>query len=106
MNIDYQCHGFPTMKQKIWTGNIKILKQMPPYEMEVNARGSYFHIIIGSHKYGNYLCIPNWNIGIELSCLTDNFWIFERLTNTYPKLSTVDAISISDALSNVAKYLI
>ena len=28
------------------------------YEAEINGRGTYFHILAGRHKYGNYLCIP------------------------------------------------
>lgn len=105
MNLSYQCHGHPGMQPGIWPGHIRLLSHTPPYEMEVNARGSYFHIVFGRHKYGYYICIPNWNIGTEIAHLTDSFWNFERLVDTYPKLSSVDAISISDALVVVAQYI-
>lgn len=105
MNLSYKCHGYKDMKPKMWTGHITLLSHVPPYEMEVNARGSYFHILFGLHEYGHYLCIPNWNIGMELSGLTDRFWNFERLVNTHPNLSEVDAISITDSLAAVADYL-
>ena len=42
---------------------------------------------------------------MELSGLTDRFWNFERLVNTHPNLSEVDAISITDSLAAVADYL-
>lgn len=105
MDLSYQCHGHPDMKPEIWTGHIRLLSQTPPYEMEINTRGSYFHILFGQHKYGHYICIPNWNIGMETAHLTDRFWNLERLVNTYPKLSTIDAVSISDALAAVAEYI-
>lgn len=105
MELSYQCHGHSGMKPNMWTGQIRLFNTTLPCEMEVNTQGSYFHILCGRHEYGNYICIPNWNIGTELSNLTDSFWNLEHLVNTYPELSMVDAISISDALAAVAEYL-
>ena len=105
MDFSYQCHGHQDMNPQTWTGHIRLLSQTPPYEIEINTRESYFHILFGPHKYGNYICIPNWNIGTELARLADRFWNLERLLNTCPKLSTVDAVSISDALAAVAEYI-
>ena len=53
------------------------------------ARGSNFHLLVGHHAYGNYIGIPKWDIGTELSALSDSFWNLERLSNT--KLKKVDA---------------
>lgn len=33
--------------------------------------GNLFHVIVGRHHYGNYICIPNHNIGCELSDYSD-----------------------------------
>lgn len=74
--------------------------------MEATARYSSFHILCGKHKYGNYICIPNWNIGTELSGLSDSFWNFERLTTYYPNLSKADAASIVGALERLDKYIL
>lgn len=105
MVLSYQCHGHQDMFPKTWSGHIRLLRRTPPCEMEINTRGSYFHILFGPHEYGHYICIPNWNIGTEISLLTDRFWNLERLINTYPNLSVVDAISISDALAAAAEYV-
>lgn len=48
-------------------------------------------MIVGSHEYGNYICIPNLNIGTELASLSDRFWNYERLKE-YTNLSEVDAV--------------
>ena len=105
MDFSYQCHGYQDMDPKTWTGHIRLLSRTPPCEIEINARGSYFHILFGPHKYGHYICIPNWNIGTEAACLTDRFWNLQRLMDICPKLSAVDAVSIADALAAVAEYV-
>lgn len=105
MGIDYICTGSPDMKHKYWTGHIEIQRTEGICEMEVSARDSYFHIICGRHKYGLYLCVPNWGIGTEVASLGDRFWNLERLLQTYPEISSVDNISIVDALGAVGKYI-
>ena len=105
MGLIYQCTGLSDMKPSRWTGEIRLLRSADPYEMEVAARGSRFHILFGKHQYGNYICIPNWGIGTELSGLSDSFWNLGRLSNTYPELSLVDAVSIVDALAAIEEYI-
>lgn len=62
----------------IWDGKIfPIRLDQNPYEIKVTARGSSFHLIIGHHAYGNYICIPNWDVGTELSSLSDHCWNLE-----------------------------
>ena len=105
MELHYICTGKDYMKPKRWEGCIHLLKTATPYEMEVKARHSSFHIVCGKHEYGNYICIPNWNIGTELAELSDTFWNFERLTTYYPELSPVDAVSITCALVKLSEYI-
>lgn len=87
-----------------WTGEIiPIQLEQEPYEVEVSARGSYFHLLIGHHACGTFLGIPNWDIGTELASLSDSFWNLERLRNT--KLKKVDACSVAYALLELSKYV-
>lgn len=105
MELDYICVRTPEMKPLRWKGHIKLLRTIPPYEMEVTARQSSFHILCGSHEYGHFICVPNWNIGTELAGLSDIFWNQERLTTYYPELSKVDVISIVTSLVKLNEYL-
>lgn len=105
MELNYICIGTSDMKPRQWTGHIQILNDSSPYELEVTARHSSFHILCGKHEYGNYVCIPNWNIGTELAGLSDRFWNFERLTTYYPELSSVDVTSITCALAKLNEYI-
>lgn len=103
MSIIFQARLSATSKTP-WTGKITPIQlEQEPYEIEVSARGSYFHLLVGHHAYGNFLCIPNWNIGTELASLSDSFWNLERLSNT--KLKKVDACSIAYALVELSKYI-
>lgn len=89
----------------LWGGSIiPIQLQKQPYEIEVNARGSCFHILIGTHVYGNFICVPNWDVGTELSSLSDLFWNKERLYQK-TKLKKVDACSIAYALQELSKHI-
>lgn len=104
MKLDYICTG-NDMKPIHWKGHINLLKNTDPYELDVTARYSSFHIICRKHAYGCFLCIPNWNIGTELASLSDSFWNYERLTTYYPELSSVDAISIVGALVKLSEHI-
>ena len=104
MTIPYICHALPKMRQRHWEGQIKLLRSEEPYEAEVSARGSSFHLLFGSHAYGNYICIPSWNVGSELASLTDLFWNAERLIQ-YTSLSKTDACSIASALAELSRYI-
>ena len=61
------------------TGEMEILKSGGNMELDIKANGWMFHAIIGSHRDGNFLCIPNWDVGSELAGLDDGFWNEERL---------------------------
>ncbi|HKM33172.1 MAG TPA: DUF6618 family protein [Lachnospiraceae bacterium] len=103
MSITFQAR-LSTASKSPWTGKIiPIQLEQEPYEVEVSARGSYFHLLLGHHAYGNFLCIPNWDIGTELASLSDSFWNLERLSCT--KLKKVDACSIAYALLELSKYV-
>lgn len=64
--ITFTCKGKGCSTRQ-WEGSLEILKRGNPCEAELCARGSRFHLIVGRHSYGNYLCIPNWDVGTELS---------------------------------------
>jgi len=103
--MEYLCNN-PSARRKteqIWTaelGNLQMGARCN--EMDVSGRGSSFHIIFGRYINGNYLCIPGWNVGCELSGLTDTFWNTERIEK---QIGKVDAITVATALKE-AYFLI
>ena len=97
--MEYTCilrHG---SRKEYWTGKLTLLRKLPDqYEAEINERGTYFHILAGRHKYGNYLCIPNHDIGCQLSDFSDIFWNEERLRSLMRK---VDAVTVATGLMHL-----
>ena len=76
----FQCNTGKTVGKKIWTGEIRLLVHTPcHYEAVITARGTSFHVIAGKYQNGNYLCVPNMDLGCELSHFSDTFWNAERI---------------------------
>ena len=44
------------------------------FEMSVDVDGSSFLVIYGRHINGGFCCIPNWQIGCEMSVPNDVFY--------------------------------
>ena len=84
----------------IKTGLINIISASLPVEADIEANGFSFHIIAGKHSNGNYICIPNWNIGSELAGFSDTFWNRERLSN-YAELNPLNSSIIAAALAEI-----
>ena len=104
MSIHYSVSMIGSIKET-WDGVITSINiERQPYEAEITARGSCFHIIFGKHMYGNYICIPNWNAGTEIVNTNDVFWNYERL-KTYTKLNGVDACSVAYALKKLGELI-
>lgn len=103
MMITFECHA-KGCSPRSWSGTLQLIKTGNPCEAEVSAGGNRFHLIAGKHAYGNYLCIPNWNVGTELASLTDRFWNDERLRN-YSRLNRADSCTVATALNILSDYV-
>lgn len=81
-----------------WEAEVCLLKASRTgrqYEAEIEGRGTYFHILTGQHKYGDYLCIPNHDVGCERSKLSDFFWNRERISRL---MGEEDAVTVATGL--------
>ena len=86
------------------TGRIELWSTDLPLEASIQANGWDFHVIIGEHSFGRYICIPNWDAGSELASLDDYFWNRERLSS-HTKLGKTNAMIIATALSVINNVL-
>ena len=59
-------------------------------------------MIIGSHKFGNFACIPSRDIGCELATFEDVFWNSERLRR---RLNRKDALTIAKGIALAMKTI-
>jgi len=101
--MDFICTNRTEKKQTHWKGTITKLKgSINQCEFEIQSRGYYYHVIVGRHDYGNYVCIPNWDAGCELADYVDLYWNVERLSK---QLKKADAITIATAIRELKKLL-
>ena len=70
------------------------------FEAVLEGNGSSFHVIAGPQIHGMFLCIPDWQVGCELSSLEDTFWNSEQLK---PHLCTRDIRTIVTGLAMLPK---
>ena len=99
----YKCRLFSNDETSTWKGaifNVDLLNNH--IDAEITARGSSFRIILGQSPRGNFLCVPNCNIGIDLADWHDYAWNFDRLLSAYPKMNRIDAASIISAIDEIA----
>lgn len=97
--MEYNCILKDGSRRETWTGKIILLRWRPGwYEAEIHGRGTYFHVLAGQHKYGNYLCIPNHDVGCELSDFSDIFWNEGRISSLMRK---VDAVTVASGLAHL-----
>ena len=99
--------GLPFSKEEIdsWDVVIRIIRRQAPCEVEVSTLGTSFHMIFGSYEGGNFLCIPNLRIGIEMSSLTDVMGNWVKLEHVCPKLSDPALESIVNTLSILEEHV-
>lgn len=91
--MKYVCNTSHTCGLSQWYGDIILIAKYPnQYEAEINARGTFFHVIVGKYRDGNYLCVPNMDFGCSLSRLNDTFWNRERISQHLHKEVDVESL--------------
>lgn len=87
---------FKSIQDQIW-----LVRSAFHYEAIVNSRGTYFHVIVGRYRNGNFLCVPNHNFGCELSQFTDTLLNAEKLRRY---LNPTDTESLVCAIRALTKF--
>lgn len=97
--MEYICRlsGSPS-----WIGKIGLIGwNGTQIELDICGRGTQFHIIIGKHQNGSYLCIPNHGIGCELAALKDWLWNWEQISRY---MGVIDACTIASGLCELEDF--
>lgn len=63
------------------------------FEVAFDANGYHFLVIYGRHENGGFCCIPNWNIGCEMSDTADIFYNYEKLIDAGFDLDNAKAVA-------------
>ena len=89
--------------ERRWSGEIKITRRsLNMVEFIVYGRSSCINSIVGKYMSGQYICIPDIDVGCPLSRLSDTFWNKERLS---AHMQEADAVTVACALKALSEYL-
>ena len=100
--LDLMEDGTPWHEE--WDGTTEILSaERYPCEIQIRARQTGYHTIIGRYELGYYLVIPMKDIGAGISFPEDAYWNTEHLIQL--GLPPADACSIGAGLKAAAPYL-
>lgn len=96
--MTYEC----LIDSETYKCKLDLLSEIGPYEFNLEANGYKYHIVIGKHQNGNFICIPNWKIGTELAGFSDVFWNSESLSE---HLGYADALCVAEGIKLVAQFI-
>lgn len=85
-----------------WLGEVMVKSHsICMAELIIYGRGSCMNAVAGKYRNGQYICIPDINVGCPLSGLSDIFWNRERLS---VHMNETDAAAVAHALRALAGY--
>ncbi len=89
--------------ERRWTGEIKITRRsLNAVEFIIYGRSSCMNGVVGKYMSGQYICIPDIDVGCPLSRMSDTFWNKERLSG---HMQETDAVTVAYALKALSEYL-
>ena len=101
--MNFTCIHRTSRRIQKWEGTIRLIDQNEKFiEAAITGRGSYFHVITGPQINGNFICIPNYEVGNELSTYEDVFWNKERLSRN---MGIIDATTVATGLKYIQEIL-
>ena len=98
--VQFHCREKIGGKFEQWDGYVENIHNYGShYEIQVESR-SGFTFMVGNYVNGNFISIPAFGVGCDLSSYDDYFWNNEKLASL---MSPVDAATIAEALRNLHK---
>lgn len=89
--------------ERRWGGEIKITRRsINMVEFIIYGRSSCMNGVVGKYMSGQYICLPDIDVGCPLSRMSDVFWNKERLS---AHMKETDAVTVSYALKALSEYL-
>lgn len=97
--MNFKCILKRGKKVESWSASIVEVNDYGNFfEIFISSRSS-IRIIVGHGKWGNFVCIPDWNKGTFLSDFRDYFWNAEKLGKL---LGKVDGVTTATVIKDMA----
>lgn len=102
--MKFECVWKKGKKQKRWMATVDYIHDHGRFcEVFINSR-STIRLIIGYGKWGNFVCVPDWNVGTELSDFRDLFWNSEKLCSLMGNVDGITAATVIKGLSDIIEH--
>jgi len=97
--MEFNCSFKEDKEVESWTSSVREVHEHGSFfEIFISSRSS-LRIIVGCGNWGNFVCVPDWNIGTHLSDFRDYFWNSEKLSDL---LGKVDGITVATIIKEMA----
>lgn len=97
-----ECHTTIDNKQETWQANLKSITNYGAYyEAMIEARGTYFNMLVGKTDNYDWVALPTQEVSCSLASPSDTFWNEERLTSL---IGVVDATTIVTVISFIDRH--
>lgn len=85
-----------------WLGEVRVKSySMCTAELVIYGREGCINAVVGKYMGGQYICMPDIDIGCPLGSLSDTLWNKERLS---AHMQETDAITVAHALRALSGY--
>ncbi|WZL79230.1 hypothetical protein QBE55_03440 [Eubacteriales bacterium mix99] len=92
-HMAFHCHKKIGRKYEQWDGYMKSIRNYGShYEIQIESRSGFF-FLVGNYVNDNFIRIPAFGVGYDLSCYSNYFWNNENLARF---LNPVDAATVAE----------
>jgi hypothetical protein len=102
--MEFECIWKKGKKVERWLATVECIHDNGQFcEVFVVSR-STIRLIIGYGEWGNFVCVPDWNVGTRLSDFKDLFWNSEKLTNLMGNVDGITAATVIKGISDIVEH--
>jgi hypothetical protein len=104
MKMDFECILKKGKKTEKWQASVQYIHDNGTFcEVFVTSRSS-IRLIVGHGKWGNFVCIPDFNAGTCLADFRDLFWNSEKLCTLIGKIDGITTATVIKGIADILEH--
>lgn len=102
--MNFECILKKGKKVERWQSSVEYINDNGSFcEVFVSSRSS-IRLIVGYGKWGNFVCIPDWNVGTSLADFKNLSWNSEKLSGLIGKVDGVTAATVINGIADIIEH--
>ena len=102
--MDFECILKKGKNLEKWQASVEYINDNGTFcEVFVSSRSS-IRLIVGYGKWGNFVCIPDFNVGTGLADFRDLFWNSEKLSKLIGKVDGITTATVIKGLADIIEH--